>query len=162
SAIPVPDPSRRRERILLPGEIPSPINPPTGCRFHTRCNVVMPHCGWSPRVLAGPAAYLFDPTRNPEAAELSIMEEVVISSRRLLRKEFAISLVHRLEVRRIREEHGRPDNGAHRESQFLQDGLNVAEALMRLTADVGGGPFSRLRTGEDRRLSGYEDETVRD
>ena len=72
SAIPVPDPSRRRERILLPGEIPSPINPPTGCRFHTRCNVVMPHCGWSPRDLAGPAAYLFDPTRNPEAAELSI------------------------------------------------------------------------------------------
>src|SRR5437016_3909148 len=83
SAIPVPDPSRRRERILLPGEIPSPINPPTGCRFHTRCNVVMPHCGWSPRDLAGPAAYLFDPTRNPEAAELSILEEVVISGDRL-------------------------------------------------------------------------------
>src|SRR6266550_3341681 len=83
SAIPVPDPSRRRERILLPGEIPSPINPPTGCRFHTRCNAVMPHCGWSPRDLAGPAAYLFDPTRNPEAAELSILEEVVISGDRL-------------------------------------------------------------------------------
>ena len=39
SAIPIPDPEIRRERILLKGEIPSPINPPTSCRFHTRCPV---------------------------------------------------------------------------------------------------------------------------
>ncbi len=37
SAIPVPDPDAKRKRILLPGEIPNPINPPAGCRFHTRC-----------------------------------------------------------------------------------------------------------------------------
>ncbi|OGO48308.1 MAG: peptide ABC transporter substrate-binding protein [Chloroflexi bacterium RBG_16_64_43] len=44
SAIPVPDPKLRRERVILKGDVPSPLNPPTGCRFHPRCPVAMAHC----------------------------------------------------------------------------------------------------------------------
>ena len=44
SAIHVPDPHQKRERILLQGEVPSPVEPPPGCRFHTRCPKVMRIC----------------------------------------------------------------------------------------------------------------------
>ena len=44
SAIPMPDPNFRKERIILKGDVPSPINPPKGCRFHTRCPEAMSKC----------------------------------------------------------------------------------------------------------------------
>jgi oligopeptide transport system ATP-binding protein len=46
SAVPIPNPrlDRQRERILLPGDVPSPINPPSGCRFHPRCRLAMDVC----------------------------------------------------------------------------------------------------------------------
>jgi peptide/nickel transport system ATP-binding protein len=44
SAVPVPDPTVRRTPIILKGDVPSPINPPSGCRFHTRCPFVFDRC----------------------------------------------------------------------------------------------------------------------
>ena len=44
SAIPVPDPTQKRKRIVLSGDVPSPINPPAGCPFHTRCPHVQDVC----------------------------------------------------------------------------------------------------------------------
>ncbi|MBI5117163.1 ATP-binding cassette domain-containing protein [Candidatus Poribacteria bacterium] len=44
SAIPIPDPERKRKRIILPGDVPSPINPPPGCSFHPRCFNALPVC----------------------------------------------------------------------------------------------------------------------
>ncbi|GLI19415.1 MULTISPECIES: dipeptide ABC transporter ATP-binding protein [Tepidanaerobacter] len=51
SAIPIPDPEAKRERIILEGDVPTPINPPTGCRFHTRCQYAMPVCSQQEPIL---------------------------------------------------------------------------------------------------------------
>jgi hypothetical protein len=57
--VPIPDPTSKRERALLEGDVPSPINPPPGCRFHTRCPYVRRAAGryagsWSPTMRGTP------------------------------------------------------------------------------------------------------------
>jgi peptide/nickel transport system ATP-binding protein/oligopeptide transport system ATP-binding protein len=68
SAIPVPDPTLRRKRIILTGDVPSPVDPPTGCNFHPRC--------WLRHHLGGPAVceadvpVLLDPSPDDGAEQL--------------------------------------------------------------------------------------------
>ena len=51
SAVPIPDPTVKRKRILLEGDVPSPIKPPSGCRFHTRCPIRVASCSQNEQVL---------------------------------------------------------------------------------------------------------------
>ena len=59
SAVPIPDPTLKRQRIRLQGDVPSPINPPSGCHFHTRCPIrQLPLCSTeSPPLKEGPAGH---------------------------------------------------------------------------------------------------------
>ncbi|HEY7564324.1 MAG TPA: oligopeptide/dipeptide ABC transporter ATP-binding protein [Acidimicrobiia bacterium] len=56
SAIPLPDPDRPRRRLILQGDVPSPLNPPTGCHFHPRCPIALQGlCDWElPPLMPGP------------------------------------------------------------------------------------------------------------
>ena len=51
SAVPVPGTARRRERLVLQGDVPSPINPPAGCHFHPRCPIAAEVCASEPPAL---------------------------------------------------------------------------------------------------------------
>jgi len=44
SAVPIPDPAAKKQRVVLRGDVPTPINPPPGCRFHTRCPIAVDRC----------------------------------------------------------------------------------------------------------------------
>ena len=80
SAVPVPDPSGRegRERIILSGDIPSPANPPSGCRFRTRCWKAQQRCADEEPLLAVPGVFLGLPTAAAHESACHFAEDVDI------------------------------------------------------------------------------------
>ncbi|MFD3544097.1 ABC transporter ATP-binding protein [Streptomyces sp. NPDC058655] len=79
SAVPVPDPEARahRERIILTGDVPSPANPPSGCRFRTRCWKAEPRCASEVPPLAVPAVFPSGPAAHPSACHFAAEKQVV-------------------------------------------------------------------------------------
>ncbi|MCY0940606.1 MULTISPECIES: ABC transporter ATP-binding protein [Streptomyces] len=79
SAVPVPDPGARahRERIILSGDVPSPANPPSGCRFRTRCWKAESRCASEVPLLAVPAVFPTGPAAHPSACHFAAEKQVV-------------------------------------------------------------------------------------
>jgi oligopeptide/dipeptide ABC transporter ATP-binding protein len=76
SAIPEPDPDRKMQRIVLPGDVPSPANPPAGCRFHPRCPVAFEICGWTPPEVLDALDQEFHERQLQGAREPGLVERV--------------------------------------------------------------------------------------
>jgi len=78
SVIPVPDPDLRRDRIILPGDVPSPVDPPPGCRFHTRCPVAIATCGFTPDEVAESLNHILEEARLAGEAESNTVASIEV------------------------------------------------------------------------------------
>ncbi len=91
SAIPVPNPKAKKKRVILEGDVPSPIDPPTGCRFHTRCPACFGPCdSVAPRSMeAEPGhfvrCHLYDPEYAPD--DPSVWERLPLLPREMREEE---------------------------------------------------------------------------
>ncbi len=81
SAVPVPDPDAPKQRIILKGDVPSPINPPPGCRFHTRCPYAFARCSEEePEMQRSPARAISSPAICATRARLLSQLETILPS----------------------------------------------------------------------------------
>ncbi len=78
SAVPVPDPTAKQARIILRGDVPSPINPPSGCRFHTRCPYVFDRCRVEEPVLRPVGAFTGSNAPQHSACHLDVVPEIPV------------------------------------------------------------------------------------
>jgi oligopeptide transport system ATP-binding protein len=92
-AIPLPEPGLRRQRALLSGDVPSPLNPPSGCHLHTRCPHAQPICTQQSPVLAGDGTHAVAchfPLASP-AASIAVTPRVDPARQRLQRLQSAFA-----------------------------------------------------------------------
>ena len=78
SAVPVPDPDVRMRRIILKGDVPSPANPPAGCRFHPRCPAAFERCGWTAEEVLKALAAAMEAREDAGALEPRLIRETVV------------------------------------------------------------------------------------
>ena len=78
SAVPIPDPTTHRDRIILKGDVPSPANPPAGCRFHPRCPASFEKCGWMPPELVKALDQSFRHREDEGSLEPRMVQSVVV------------------------------------------------------------------------------------
>ena len=78
SVIPIPDPDLKRDRIILAGDVPSPVNPPPGCRFHTRCPVAIATCGFTPDEVAEALNRVVEEAREAGRTEANTLASIEV------------------------------------------------------------------------------------
>ncbi len=84
SAVPVPDPDVHMNRVILKGDVPSPANPPAGCRFHPRCPEAFEVCGWTAEEVIKALDTGFRKRENAGSLTPRLVQEVTPSSDRVV------------------------------------------------------------------------------
>lgn len=131
SAIPVPDPDTKMQRVILAGDVPSPANPPAGCRFHPRCPVAFDVCGWTPQEVVDGLDLVFRDAQAAGAREPALVERVEIGEEdgfRMAVVPGSAADVAAL-VRRLASEHGERVRGLKAIAEVAVDGDSVSVRL---------------------------------
>ena len=140
SAIPVPDPEVTMERILLRGDVPSPANPPAGCRFHPRCPQAFEVCGWSAREVIDALDASFSAHQARGAREPTLIQQVEVEDDRTFRMVLTPGTA--ADMRRFVETVVREDAETNRGLKGVERIETVGDAL-EVTLHEGKAPVLR-------------------